>query len=609
MNKIDNYQNGISRLQEASENETDQVIKGIAVSGGIAIGQVVVTARVTTEIYPQSILAPKDVDNEIKRFEAAVREAGDQLKKIKDGFDRGHPLNDHLYILDTHLMLLEDRMFFQGTKEAIASDKQNAEWALSEMVAKISGAFETIEDEYLRERARDIRFVAERVMGVLTGRASDKKIPPLPPNSVIVAHDLSPADTMQFPKDTVVGFAIDMGGRTSHTAIMARSLKIPAVSGLGKLSSIVHTGDTIIVDGATGVVILNPGPDVLVRYRDRQELHRNYTQSLMPFGRLPAVTSDGCRSIKIMANVEFPDEIGIAREHGCEGIGLFRTEYIFMGRSDLPSEEEQYEIYREVLTQMGSDPVTIRTLDIGGDKIAAQLNLSKETNPAMGLRAIRLCLSRRDIFKTQLRAILKAAVHGNCRLLIPMISCVQEVRATMEVLQEVKDELAGDGNEFDSDIEVGILVEVPSAVATADLLAKDVDFFSIGTNDLIQYSLAIDRLNEHVNYLYDTLHPAVLRLIRQVADVGEVSGIRVAMCGEMAGDPVNVPILVGLGLDELSMNALSIPLIKKLIRAVSVEECQDLTRKAFEMTSAEEIHGFLGEWLSKRFPDDHIETK
>ncbi len=473
-------------------------------------------------------------------------------------------------------------------------------------MSKITAAFDSIDDEYLRERALDVHFVGERVLRILLGVSSEKKIYQIPASSILVSHDLSPADAAQLKRESVLAIATDMGGRTSHSAIMSRSLKIPAVTGLEKICKLVKTGDTIIVDGSTGLVILNPDAEMIFRYRQRQELLRNYHQSLLAFGRLPAVTRDGGREIRILANIELVDEVDIAIAHGCEGIGLFRTEYLFLGREDLPSEEEQFEAYRAVLALNKPYPVTIRTLDIGGDKIASSLNLPQETNPAMGLRAIRLCLNLKDLFKTQLKAILRAAHYGNCRLLVPMVSSITEVHDTKKLLQEVRSELASEGIPFGEDVKFGILVEVPAAVAIADLLAREVDFFSIGTNDLIQYSLAIDRLNEHVNYLYDTLHPAVLRLIRQVVNAGQAYGVSVAMCGEMAGDPVNVPILIGLGIDELSMNALSIPLVKKLIRSISYDDCLELTHQAFQMQAAQEIHDFLEKWIFERFPGDYF---
>lgn len=593
-------------MESDSKKYENFFLKGVGVSGGVGIGQAVIIKHLTTDLCPKRIIAPDEVPSEIKRFEDAVQSAELRLRDIRNGLDTSHPLFDHAYILETHILLLHDKMFFQGTKSAIAKKFMNAEWALVQVMMDVTAAFDSIEDDYLKERARDIHFVGERVLRMLMGIQSPGAVTQLPPNSVIIAHDLSPADTAQIKKDNVFGFATDMGGKTSHTAIMARSIKIPAVTGLEKISKMVETGDTIVIDGSTGIVIINPDPETIYRYRERQEIYRKYQESLMAFGMLPAVTSDGSRSVRITANIELIDEIPIAANHGAEGVGLFRTEYLFLGRTDLPSEEEQYDIYRRVVSSNSPNPVTIRTLDIGGDKMSAQFGPSHEANPALGLRAIRLCLNRVDIFKIQLKAILRAAVHGTCRLLIPMISCIKELRTTKEIIAQASRELEQQGIPHDNRIKIGVLVEVPSAVAIADLIAREVDFFSIGTNDLIQYAMAIDRVNEQVNYLYDTLHPAVLRLIRQTTIAAQARGIEVAMCGEMAGDPVNIPILLGLGIDELSMNALAIPLVKKLVRSVTMEECEDLTRQAFEMQDSETIHVFLEDWLRTRFPRDYF---
>jgi phosphoenolpyruvate-protein phosphotransferase (PTS system enzyme I) len=593
-------------MPDSNNNQINTLLKGIGVSGGVAIGQAVLVERLTSELAPRWIINPEDVPREIQRFEAAVETAVDRLKTIKNHIQPQHPLGNHTYILDTHILLLQDRMFYEGTRKYIASELVNAEWAVAEVVGKITATFDTIEDEYLKERARDIYFVGERVMRNLMGLSSQTKIQQMPPNSIIISHDLSPADTAQIKRESVLAFAIDMGGRTSHTAIMARSLKIPAVTGLENISHRIQVGDKVIVDGSTGVVIVNPDPDTIFRYRERHEVYRKYQESLMPFGRLPAVTRDGSHPVRIAANIEFVDEIEMAVNHGSEGIGLFRTEYLFMGRRDLPSEDEQYEAYRKVIAYNAPSPVTIRTLDAGADKIATSLNLSPESNPALGMRAIRLCLGHPGLFKTQLRALLRAAAHGNCRIMLPMISCLTELLTAKEIIEEVKSELAAAGKQFQPKVKLGLLLEVPSAVAIADILAREVDFFSIGTNDLIQYALAIDRVNEHVNYLYDTLHPAVLRMIRHVSRVGEARGVPVGMCGEMAGDPVNLPILLGLGFADLSMNPLAIPIVKKLIRSVSMDECLELTRQAFEMSEARQIHEFLEAWLRQSFPYDYF---
>ena len=594
------------QAEKAGDNRINKRFKGIGVSSGVAIGEVFLLERASTKIFPHKLLDADEIEDELARFETAVQEAAHQLKKIRSSIEPGHPLEDYIYVLDTHILLLEDRMLFQGTKDAISSAGRNAEWALSEIIDRITSAFETIEDEYLKERARDVRFVGERILRILMGSSEASKIHQVPANCIIVAHDLSHADTAQIQSDRVLGFAVEMGGKTSHTAIMARSLKMPAVCGLEHVTRHVVTGDTLIIDGSTGLAIVNPDRETIFRYKERQEVFRNYHRGLMNFGRLPAVTMDGACSVRVLANMELMDEIELARSHGAEGIGLFRTEYLFLGRYDLPSEEEQYEAYRRVLEEFSPNPVTIRSLDVGADKILSNLNVDHEANPAMGMRAIRLCLGRTELFKTQLRAILRASVHGNCQLLIPMISCLTELQTTREIIEEVKQELSRQGHPFSPKIPLGILVEVPSAVTIADLLARDADFFSIGTNDLIQYSLAIDRVNEHVNYLYDTLHPAVLRLIRQVTEAGRARVLRVAMCGEMAGDPVNIPILLGMGIDELSMNALSIPMVKKLIRSIRMDECQELTARAFDMDSSQTIRNCLEGWIQDHFPQDYF---
>jgi phosphotransferase system enzyme I (PtsI) len=420
---------------------------------------------------------------------------------------------------------------------------------------------------------------------------------------IVVAHDLSPAETAQMVKSNIMGFANDMGGKTSHTAIMAKSLKIPAVLGLEKITQIANIEDFIIVDGTGGVVILNPDQATIEEYQVKQKEHEYFEKTLFKYSKLPAETKDGFR-VKICANIELIEEIPSVLKYGAEGIGLYRTEFLYLNRAGLPTEKEHFEAYKKVLEKISPCPATIRTLDIGGDKFLSPVNLAEEMNPALGLRAIRFCLKEMDIFKVQLKSILKASVYGKLRILFPMISGIEEIREVKEILEEVKDELRKKKIPFDEKIEIGIMIEIPSAVVIADILAREVDFFSIGTNDLIQYSLAIDRVNEHVNYLYDPLHPAVLRLIKNVVDTAHKAGITIAMCGEMAGESLYIPILLGLGLNELSMDPPSIPRAKKIIRSTTIKESKQLLENILSFSTTDEIENFIKTDFIKRFPDE-----
>jgi phosphotransferase system enzyme I (PtsI) len=420
---------------------------------------------------------------------------------------------------------------------------------------------------------------------------------------IIVAHDLSPADTAQMSKDKVTAFVTDMGGRTSHTAIMARSLEIPAVVGSETATHSVNTGDTLIVDGTTGVVVVNPSLEIMQEYQERQRVRQKMERELFQYRDLPAETLDGYR-VKVLANIELVDEIPSVLQHGAEGIGLYRTEYLYLNRKDLPSEEDHFNAYKKVVEGIYPHEAIIRTLDIGGDKFLSHLDLAAEMNPAMGLRAIRFSLKEVDIFKVQLRAILRASAYGKVKILFPMISGATEIREVKKILNEVRLNLSAEGIPFDPKMEIGIMIEVPSAVTIADILAKEVDYFSIGTNDLIQYSLAIDRVNESVTHLYEPLHPAILRLVKTVVKAAHQAGIRVAMCGEMAGEPLYVPILVGLELDDLSMNVLSIFRVKKILRAYTFRDCKDLVEKSLHLSTPEEIEELVRASLRKKFPEE-----
>jgi len=577
-----------------------QFIKGIGVSPGIVIGKAYLLDRRKIEA-PARVLPEFQVPQEVSRFLDAVEESKKQLRTAKDKLlheDAAGPS----YILDTHLLLLEDKKLIENTVQTIKQSWINSEWALKINLDRVRKVFDSIDDDYLKSRKTDVDYVGERILRNLMGKETES-IAQIKEEVIIVAHDLSPADTAHMVKDKVTAFVTDMGGKTSHTAIMARSLDITAVVGSETATHSVNTGDTLIVDGITGVVVVNPSPEIMQEYQDRQRVRQKMERELFQYRDLPAETLDGYR-VKVLANIELVDEIPSVLQHGAEGIGLYRTEYLYLNRKDLPSEEEHFQAYKKVVEGIYPHPAVIRTLDIGGDKFMSHMDLAEEMNPAMGLRAIRFSLKEVDIFKVQLRAILRASAYGKVKLLLPMISGATEIREVKKILQEVRLNLSAEGIAFDPEMEVGIMIEVPSAVTIADILAKEVDYFSIGTNDLIQYSLAIDRVNEAVTHLYQPLHPAVLRLIRNVAKAAHQEGIRVAMCGEMAGEPLYVPILLGLELDDLSMNVLSIFRVKKILRAYTYRECKELVEEALQLATPEEIEELVRANLRKKFAEE-----
>ncbi len=578
-----------------------RVLKGIPASGGVAIGKGFFLNRVLPRSV-RSTVGREQVDEEVAAFQRAVARSREQILAIRDGVT--DTSSEHHQILSVHLALLEDTMLVEQTVRAIRENQFAADWAFNRVLQNLLETFHRIEDPYLRERGHDLRQIGHRVLENLAGRPVDS-VAAIRDPVVIVAHDLSPADTAQILKSPVLGFATDVGSRTSHTAITARSLGIPAVVGVEGGTEAFGAAETVIVDGEEGVVVFDPTVEVVRDYQERRKAYAQRTRDLAKFARLPTVTRDG-KTLLLLANIEFPEEADVALRSGAYGVGLYRTEFLYLNRKDLPSEEEHFQTYRKVVEKFVRHPVTIRTFDLGGDKFASQIELADEMNPAMGLRAIRFCLKEKEIFKPQLRAILRASTYGRVRMMFPMISGVGELREAMAVVEEVRGELRRRRIPYDKEMPIGIMIEIPSAAIVADLLAREVEFFSIGTNDLIQYSLAIDRVNEHVSYLYEPLHPAILRLVRRVVEAGHDAGIPVSMCGEMAGEPFYSYALLGLGLDELSMNSAAIPRVKRILRKSVAYEAKEFAGSLLLHATAAEIGRALRKKVEDLFPDERF---
>jgi phosphotransferase system enzyme I (PtsI) len=576
-----------------------EIHHGIGVSPGVAIGKAFIFDSADVAVIKRHIDV-EQVPAEIARFEDALirtrKEILDIQSKIAERLG-----TEHAEIFNAHLLVLEDRSLIEDVIKKIERERYNIEYVFQQVGKKYADIFSQIDDDYLKERASDIRDVIRRVLHNLLGKTRED-VSKLKEEVIIVAYDLSPSDTALMHKDKVISFVTDIGAMTSHTAIMARSLKVPAVVGLRDLSQKVKSGETLIIDGTGGMVITSPTKQTFQRYTRLKDRIQIIEERLTSLKDLPAETLDGYR-VALAANIELPEDVHPALEAGAEGVGLYRTEFIYMNRRDLPSEDEQYRAYRKVAERVRPYSTIIRTLDIGGDKFISDLQVPREMNPFLGWRAIRFCLERTDIFKTQLRAILRASSVGNVKVMFPMISGVEEVLRAREILDEAKEELRKRGKEFDKKIEVGAMIEIPSAALTADILAKHVDFFSIGTNDLIQYSLAVDRVNEKIAYLYEPRHPAVLRLIKQIIAAGHRENIWVGMCGEMAGEPSLALILVGMGLDEFSVSVSSLPEIKKVIRSVRLAEARALAEEVLSYTNVEDIRACGKKLLLKVTPE------
>jgi phosphotransferase system enzyme I (PtsI) len=560
-------------------------LKGIGGSPGICIGKAYLVDREGVSVVEKYNISADKISKEINRFKNAVANAKKELVAIIA--DLPEDLKQHTYILETHLLLHKDKMLYGRTIDIIKNQGINAEWALREATSETREMFSSITDSYLKGRSVDIEHVSDRIMRNLVG-GKDVNISGIDRRVILVAHNLSPAETSQIQLEKIMGFVTDRGGRDSHTGIIARALEIPAVLGLETATATIKNNDILVVDGAEGLVIANPEEDTLIHYAMLAEKFKAHKADALRTSGRPAKSHDG-KLFRIMGNIELPEEIVAVKDHGGDGVGLFRTEFLYMNRAGFPDEQELFDKYREVVELMSPKPVTIRTLDINGDKFLDASRPADEANPALGLRAIRFCLKHTDIFKTQLRAILRAAAHGNVRLLIPMISSCEEILETRRILNDAADSLEKDGLEYNREIEFGIMIEVPSAVIMADAMARMVDFFSIGTNDLVQYTLAIDRGNRHVAYLYNPLHPAVIRLIKHLVDVGKKAGIKTYMCGEMAAGISHLPILMGIGISELSMSPQSIPLVKNAIRKISVSESSAFLKDVLKQATTADI--------------------
>lgn len=561
------------------------IYSGIAGSEGIAAGRAYVFINNQMEIDTEAV-SNEAINIELEKLNEGTELSKTQLMRLKEKVLQEFNESE-AQIFEAHLMMLEDPEFTGSVREAITSGSANAAYAVKKVADSYIAIFEQIEDDYMRARAADIKDVSSRLIRNILGISSWDLLSINSP-VIIVAHDLTPSDTAMMNKDYVLGFTTDVGGSTSHTAIMARSLGIPAVLGLGDVSGRIQDGDYLIIDGFEGKVIINPDQEQKAEYERKLSQHRERREKLAEVAFQPAITLDG-RRIEVSCNIGTPEDIHGGEANGADGVGLFRTEFLYMNSNSLPTEEEQYEQYRKAAVLLKEKPLIIRTLDIGGDKKLPYLPIAEETNPFLGWRAIRICLERQDIFKTQLRAILRASSEGNILIMFPMISGVREVREAKKILEETKDELRRENIKFDEHIKVGIMVEIPSAAMTADVIAKEVDFFSIGTNDLCQYALAVDRMNPKVSGLYQPLHPGILRLIKTVIDASHKHGKFTGMCGEMAGTEEACVVLLGLGLDEFSMSAPSIPAVKNIVRNVTYKQAEEIANNALELDTPEAV--------------------
>ncbi len=578
----------------------ERSFQGIGVSPGVARGKIYVYS-VAEEVVPEYDVAAADVAKEVARFEAALIKTREQLHELQSRIASGIGSSSPSTILDVHLSITEDLALIDSVINRLQQERKNVEFVFNDVARKYVATLSELQDELFRERAADVQDVTRRIMRNLLGH-DHRALTNLPPGTIVVAHELSPSDTTSLDRQHVSGFATDVGSHTSHSAIVARSMNLPAVVGLRNLSKFVHDGQPAILDGYSGTLIVEPSEQTLFIYGQLEVKRHSVQERLDALHDLPAQTLDGHRMI-LSGNIELPADAPVVIAAGAEGIGLFRTEFLYLNRSEFPSEDEQYEQYLEVARLVKPHSVIIRTLDIGGDKFRSEDTTPQEVNPFLGFRAIRFCLANVDIFEAQLRAILRASAEGNVKIMYPMISGVAEVVQANDILRQVMHDLKKDGIPFDEQIQVGAMIEIPSAALTAEMIAPEVDFFSIGSNDLIQYTMAVDRVNEKVANLYEPTHPAILRLIRSVVEAAHNNEIWVGVCGEMAGEPLFAPLLLGMGIDELSAASSSLPRVKEVIRRLTLREAQELAAASLHANSGREVLAMLNALLQRVDPD------
>src|SRR6266496_806520 len=585
----------------SGENTPKEIrFEGAGVSPGIACGRVHV-ARDELEDVVRYRIAPSQVADEIARFETALIQTRMQILEMQQRIAESIGTKDAA-IFDAHLLVVEDRTLIDEVLRKLATDLCNVEWVFQEVATRYAETLNKIDDPYLRERALDIQDVTKRVIRNLQGKAP-KTFVPLNEPHILVTHNLTPSDTANIDRTNVLGIATDLGSRTSHTAILARSLNIPAIVGLHDITARLETGQQVLLDGNDGGLILDPTPETLAQYAKIESRRARISAQLKELRETTSTTRDG-RHIVLSANIELPEDVDAVKANGAEGIGLYRTEFLYLNRTTLPTEEEQYRTYRKVAERVFPDPLIIRTFDLGGDKLApGTVDIGDELNPFLGWRAIRFCLENVEIFKTQLRAILRASAVGNVKIMFPMISGLDELRGAIKVLAECKEELREAKVDVGEEIEVGAMIEIPSAAISANVLAAEVDFFSVGTNDLIQYTLAVDRVNEKIAHLYEPTHPAVVRLLKWIADAAHANNIWVGVCGEMAGDVALIPLLLGLGVDELSAGPSLVPRVKRAVQSLAIPECRELVEVALTLDTGSEILAHCFELATTRYGD------